>query len=201
MPTDCDNKRIAKAQTFTRAAKDRRLSHGAVRLFVVLHSHADSAKGTCFPGHKCLAEEMGCSNRKIRPWVDELVAAGYVTTATRSRGGTWYRLNYLSDSHAGIGSDSYVGTSTDSHAGIITNSIKRNSKKHNSNSGLFFKQLSPSKRSKAVERLATPLELNLDFADQWIREHDKSDDWRNIGNWKGCLINYCRKLERDQRGE
>lgn len=77
----------------------KELSHGAVRVCAWLAHHM-GAKG-CFPKQEELAEEMGCSDRMVRTYLDELEAAGFLTRERRGYAkSNVYRLN-INNIHSG----------------------------------------------------------------------------------------------------
>lgn len=66
-----------RAKFFARLALDKRLAHGAVRLALVLWTHADN-RGQCWPGQRSLRRELGASGNSLKPWVTSLAKAGYI---------------------------------------------------------------------------------------------------------------------------
>lgn len=73
-----------RAQMRSGVIYDRALSPGARMLYVALDDYA-GIKGTAWPKQATLADRLGFSLRSIQVWLDELVAAHYLT---RRRGPT-----------------------------------------------------------------------------------------------------------------
>lgn len=71
-------------------AFDTRLSPAARLTYFALCHHARQAK-SCFPSQELLAEEIGCSVRNIRRYLDELEDAGLIR---RERGGNGSPTRY-----------------------------------------------------------------------------------------------------------
>ena len=64
-------------ETFAAIIRDRRLSHGAFRLWHALRDYTDHAS-QCFPGQRRLAKDIGCNLHSLKPWTAELMAAGWL---------------------------------------------------------------------------------------------------------------------------
>lgn len=65
--------------------RNRTLSTGARLLYALLMSYAWQ-EGMCFPDEQTLAADLGTSDRTVRRYCDELVAAGLVTVKQRGQG-------------------------------------------------------------------------------------------------------------------
>ena len=64
-------------QTFAALIRDRKLSHGAFHLWHALRDYTDSSS-RCFPGQRRLMEDLGCNSHSLKPWTDQLIAAGWL---------------------------------------------------------------------------------------------------------------------------
>lgn len=84
---------VVRAQTFERLVKDRRLSHGAVRLFMALFCYYNKLTGRCFPSQLTLQADIGCSLNRIALWTKELIETGYLTIKREGRSIN-YSLNF-----------------------------------------------------------------------------------------------------------
>ena len=62
---------------------NKKLSHGAVRLWSVLGTYADRRTKECWPGRKRLATDLGCSVRMITNYLADLRAAGALEITQR----------------------------------------------------------------------------------------------------------------------
>lgn len=71
--------RVRKAQTFARLALNRNLTHGAVRLFLVLYTFADAETGRCWPGQRKLRGLLGSATDSLKPWLEALNAEGFIS--------------------------------------------------------------------------------------------------------------------------
>jgi hypothetical protein len=60
------------------ALRDRTLSASAKLVYAVLCTYADTGRRTCFPSVKTVAGDAGCSERKVRYALSELVSRGYL---------------------------------------------------------------------------------------------------------------------------
>jgi hypothetical protein len=69
--------------------RDKRLSHGAFRVWHCLRDYTDRAS-KCFPGQRRVARDIGCDIHSIRKWTAELVAAGWL----KVQGGNGRRFDY-----------------------------------------------------------------------------------------------------------
>jgi hypothetical protein len=70
------------------------LSHGAARLYLALDRYAREP-GVCWPKQKVIAARIGCSERSVRYYLTELIAAGIVEVARMAPGGAnRYLLNH-----------------------------------------------------------------------------------------------------------
>ena len=76
-------------ETFAALIRDRRVSHGAFRLWHALRDYTNAAS-KCFPGQDSLAADIACNIHSIKPWTQELVAAGWL----KVEGGNGRRFNY-----------------------------------------------------------------------------------------------------------
>lgn len=74
----------AKAEVFTALVKDRRISHGAFRLWHVLYGFTNSRTGVSFPGRRLLQTNMGCSHDSLPKWTHELVTNGWLHLASKA---------------------------------------------------------------------------------------------------------------------
>jgi hypothetical protein len=80
------------ASVYRRLVRDRRVSHGAFRLWHYLRDRADAA-GECFPGQRLIAQEVGCDSHSLPSWIGELTRAGYlVISRAGPRRANRYRL-------------------------------------------------------------------------------------------------------------
>lgn len=72
-------------ETFAALIRDRRISHGAFRLWHALRDYTDHTS-RCFPGQRRLATDIGCNIHSIKPWTKELVVAGWLKCSGRKPG-------------------------------------------------------------------------------------------------------------------
>lgn len=63
-------------------ALDTRISHGALRLYLLYHYHAQQ-KAMCWPSRGTLGDLLGVDKRTVQRWNAELVDAGYITREER----------------------------------------------------------------------------------------------------------------------
>jgi hypothetical protein len=68
------------------------LSTGSRLLLVYLADHFNEDEGAAWPSQARLAGLMGCSDRAVRKWLDELLGAGVLTSQMRSGSSNLYRL-------------------------------------------------------------------------------------------------------------
>ena len=68
---------IPDPAVYRRLNRDRRISHGAFRLWHCLRDHANAA-GKAWPSQRTIAEAIGCKVHSLRRWLTELVKAGYL---------------------------------------------------------------------------------------------------------------------------
>lgn len=73
------------------------LSHGAVRLYVILMSYADNTTRAAFPGRERLAADMGIKVRQVTTYIGELEKFGAITVERRrnKRTGNFYANHYV----------------------------------------------------------------------------------------------------------
>lgn len=64
-------------ETFAEIIRDRRVSHGAFRLWHALRDYTDHAS-KCFPGQRRLSTDIGCDPHSLRRWTGELIAAAWL---------------------------------------------------------------------------------------------------------------------------
>jgi hypothetical protein len=83
-----------KFAAFNQVIRNPTISPAAKGLYALLWSYADG-NGTCWPGIKVLAEQMGCDTRTIRRLLTKLVDAGAITK--KRRGKTLTNVYFLSD--------------------------------------------------------------------------------------------------------
>jgi len=83
-----------KFAAFNQVIRNPTISPAAKGLYALLWSYADG-NGTCWPGIKVLAEQMGCDTRTIRRLLTKLVDAGAITK--KQRGKTLTNMYFLSD--------------------------------------------------------------------------------------------------------
>jgi hypothetical protein len=69
----------SRAEAFALLIRDRRISHGAFRLWHALRDYMHSGTGKCFTGQRTLSEDIGCKPHSIRGWVIELVQSGWLS--------------------------------------------------------------------------------------------------------------------------
>lgn len=69
-----------------------KLSMGARLLLVYLADHFNEDEGAAWPSQARLAKYMGCSERSIRNYLDELITAGIVTKTFRKGTSLIYRF-------------------------------------------------------------------------------------------------------------
>jgi hypothetical protein len=111
------------------------LSHVAVRVFGVLHRHADK-DATAFPSRSRIAKYVGCSISTLDRALKDLEAAGVVTVTRRKRpDGSWTSNLYLlhmtppSVTHAARGgrtSDATLAAPVTTHESEPLNQSQRN---------------------------------------------------------------------------
>lgn len=97
-----------KAITFECLTRDRRISHGAVRLFLLLNTYANKYGRSCFPAQDTLQKALGCSagnltikseskeKRAKDTWMRQLIRHGYITIERYGRNQVRYVLNFSS---------------------------------------------------------------------------------------------------------
>lgn len=66
-----------KAQAFERLLRDRRVPHGAFRLFHLVNQHAD-AQGRAWPGRRSMKRIIGGDFTSLQKWVGILVETGWL---------------------------------------------------------------------------------------------------------------------------
>ncbi|MEI8290376.1 MAG: helix-turn-helix domain-containing protein [Verrucomicrobiota bacterium] len=76
-------------EIFANLIRDGRVSHGAFRLWHALRDYTDHAS-KCFPGQRRLAADISCHPTSLKPWTDELIAAGWL----KVEGGHGRRFDY-----------------------------------------------------------------------------------------------------------
>lgn len=84
------NEPRSRAQSFDALSQDKRLSHGAVRVWHRLYHHRNAKTGLCCPSYKTLAEEIGANKDSIANYAKELESAGWLEwekTARRPKRG------------------------------------------------------------------------------------------------------------------
>lgn len=95
---DKDNPSSVKPRTrveiFEALVVDKRISHGAFRLFHVLRSFENFRTGACFPGRRTQAKKLGSNFHHLKKWTAELVASGWLSVAPSKRGEV-YRYQLL----------------------------------------------------------------------------------------------------------
>ncbi|MBE3586235.1 MAG: helix-turn-helix domain-containing protein [Thermoanaerobacter sp.] len=94
MPDKQNNNESKKFNAFNQVIRNPTISPAAKGLYALLWSYADG-NGTCWPGIKVLAEQMGCDTRTIRRLLTKLVDAGAITK--KRRGKTLTNMYCLSD--------------------------------------------------------------------------------------------------------
>lgn len=65
--------------------KNPKISVGAKLTFAMLLQYARE-EDECFPGQERLGQDMGVTDRSVRTWLNELKAAGLVTSKQRGQG-------------------------------------------------------------------------------------------------------------------
>lgn len=71
--------RQRKAQAFDRLLRDRRLPHGAFRVFHFLWQYADAA-GVCWPGRRTMKKTIGGDFTSLQNWIEKLRETGWLRT-------------------------------------------------------------------------------------------------------------------------
>lgn len=79
-------KQRSRAESFSALIRDRRISHGAFRLFHLLRDHQNPKSGACFPGRRLQMESLGSDHHCLKRWTDELVASGWLKVLPREKG-------------------------------------------------------------------------------------------------------------------
>ena len=74
-----------KAQAFERLLRDRRVLHGAFRLFHLVNQHAD-AQGRAWPGRRSMKRIIGGDFTSLQKWVGRLVETGCNKRANKTDG-------------------------------------------------------------------------------------------------------------------
>lgn len=82
-PTSASPSR-AKAEVFTALMKDRRISHGAFRLWHLIYSFSNSRTGMSFPGRRLLQQCLGCCHDSLPRWTQELVTNGWLSLTSKA---------------------------------------------------------------------------------------------------------------------
>ncbi|HEX3716936.1 MAG TPA: helix-turn-helix domain-containing protein [Verrucomicrobiae bacterium] len=81
------------AETFKALCRDKKLSHGAFRLWHALYHHRDHEEGLCCPGQRTISKEIGCDVHSLQDWTDELVQRRWLRFHRTGRNGkTFYVL-------------------------------------------------------------------------------------------------------------
>ncbi len=170
------------AESFARLARDTRIGHGAVRLFLCLYIYWNPKTGECFPGQRAIRKDIGCSGSSIKGWVAELVSnqwakvreevwprgVRHIYTLLNGRGGVLLEpvtppVTESSDtgcSRIGAGSLLKPGTRPVTKSGGTTNSTGTNSKEHKGGAAprLFFGEA--ERKIKALRDTYTRIDLN-----------------------------------------
>lgn len=68
--------------------RDATLSRGSRLTYIMVASYAWGEKDHCYPGQGALAGNLGCSERTVRDYLDELVSAGLIEKRHRGQGKT-----------------------------------------------------------------------------------------------------------------
>lgn len=76
-------------ETFAAIIRDRRVPHGAFRLWHALRDYTDHAS-KCFPGQRRLADDIGCDPHRLKLWTSLLITAGWL----KVEGGSGRRFDY-----------------------------------------------------------------------------------------------------------
>ena len=64
-------------EIFGALIRDRRVPHGAFRLWHTLRDYTNS-ESMCFPGQRRLAQDIGCDIHSIKKWTQGLVDSGWL---------------------------------------------------------------------------------------------------------------------------
>ena len=75
---------------YRRLIHDKRVRHGAFRLWHYLRDRADKS-GKCWPEQRNIAAELGCKTHSLPGWTSQLVTAGYLSV---EKIGQNHRLEY-----------------------------------------------------------------------------------------------------------
>ena len=92
-------------EIFAAILRDRRLSHGAFRLWHALRDYTNSSS-QCFPGQRLLADDLNCDPHSLKAWTTQLVSADWLkveggsgrTGCEEGEGGTQVRVGESADS-------------------------------------------------------------------------------------------------------
>jgi len=73
-----------KVSVWRQIIEDARISHGAFRLW---HHYRDRAneESKCFVGYDFISRHIGCNEKSIKRWNDELVTHGWLTVKTQGK--------------------------------------------------------------------------------------------------------------------
>jgi hypothetical protein len=66
-------------RVYGRVVRDKRLKHGAVRLWHLLLDHMNKREGRAWPAQRTIVREIGCDPGSLKRWTSQLIAGGYLT--------------------------------------------------------------------------------------------------------------------------
>lgn len=88
--------RRSRAAMFAALMRDRRVPHGAFRLYHCLYNYLNVRTGECYPGQRTIADEIGCKPASITRWTRELLTTGWLSSVKR-RGKGFTTIYTLAD--------------------------------------------------------------------------------------------------------
>ncbi len=120
---------LRERDTLRAAVRDRRLPHGAVRLFFLFFQDAKAA-GRDFSdlAHREISAAIGAKRHSILPWIKALETSGFIrSTALPGRHGTFERrrrfLFFLAGAEKGTGAGAEKGTGAGAEKGTQKSTV------------------------------------------------------------------------------
>jgi len=84
--TPTSDKPRNRAAVFSALITDRRISHGAFRLWHCLRDHQNAVTNDCFPGQRRIVGKICCDVHSLKKWTTELIRAKWLFIKPHKRG-------------------------------------------------------------------------------------------------------------------
>ncbi len=107
------NKSPIPGSTYKQLVKDKRIPHGAFRLWHLLRDYA-GVKMNCWPGQRRLSHDLGSNYESIAKWRDSLIETGWLRVEKTKFGSHKYYLLIPSPSQT------TTATESGSATGLVT---------------------------------------------------------------------------------